>query len=131
MSYMSIFGKSNYQSWNKVFNKIIIICPKCKTMAPAPVWSRTLSFPLHNVYCSCPPIWWRTISLGLGHQHAMQSRRNRGAGGLLKFWQIRQPFSNQGVDHTHHIKGVSDLKTCMDYFALPGRIRENLNFATH
>jgi hypothetical protein len=28
-------------------------------------------------------------------------------------------------------KGVSDLETCMDFFALPERSCENLNFHTH
>ena len=28
-------------------------------------------------------------------------------------------------------KGISDLETCMDYFAFPGRSCQNLNFPAH
>ena len=31
----------------------------------------------------------------------------------------------------HILKGVSDLEMCMDYFALPGKRCENLNFPAH
>ena len=49
----------------------------------------------------------------------MQGRRNRGAEGPL-------PDFGRSVNPTPTIKGVSDLETCTNYFALQGKILENL-----